>query len=133
MSIFDKDIHLPIEHLYDACRDIVDHVIPMNMMHYNGQCETMQRDIMFELKNLDLLTNRFKPVARNSSDVGKINKVDVKYGEFIRGIPTYIVEFFYVEEIFSDEWFGGSAIRYEAPFARFTAGINGVIHESVQQ
>lgn len=132
MSIFDKDIHLPIEHLYDACKDIVRHVIPMNMMHYNGQCETMQRDIMFELKNCGLLTSRFKTVIGNQSDAGKINKVTVKYGEFIRRLPTYIVEFFYVEEIFGDEWLNGGALRYDVPLAQFTVGINGIIHESVQ-
>lgn len=133
MSIFDKDIHLPIEHLYDACKDIVDQVIPMNMMHCNGQCETMQRDIMFELRNRDLLTNRFKPaIGKNSSDVGKINRVTVKYGEYIRRLPTYIIEFFYVEEIFGNEWLNGSALRYDVPLAQFTVGINGIINEPVQ-
>lgn len=130
MSIFDKDIHLPIESLYDACKDIVRHVIPMNMMHYNGQCETMQRDIMFELKNVGLLTNRYSP-GKNSSDINKINKVTVKYGEYIRRIPIYIVEFFYVKEIIGDEWLNGSALQYDKPFAQFTVGINGIIDESV--
>ena len=130
MSIFDKDIHLPIEHIYDACKDIAGHVIPANMMHYNGQCETMQRDIMFELKNHGLLTSRFKTVVGNP--VGKINKVTVKYGEYIRGIPTYIVEFFYVKEIIDVERLGGSApLQYDYPFAQFTVGINGIIDESV--
>ena len=130
MSIFDKDIHLPTEHLYDACKDIVRHVIPMNMMHYNGQCETMQRDIMFELKNVGLLTNRYRP-GENSSDINKISKVNVEFGEYIRRIPTYVVKFYFVEEIISDLWFGGRALHYDKPFAQFTVGINGIIDESV--
>ena len=130
MSIFDKDIHLPIEHLYDACKDIVGHVIPMNMMHYNGQCETMQRDIMFELKNVGLLTNRYWP-ARDSSDINKINKVTVEFGEYVRRMPTYIVRFYFVEEIICDHWYDGRVARYDIPFAQFTVGINGIINESV--
>ena len=130
MSIFDKDIHLPTEHLYDACKDIVRHVIPMNMMHYNGQCETMQRDIMFELKNGGLLTNRYWP-RENSSDINKISKVNVNFGEYIRGIPTYVVKFYFVEEIISDLWLSGRALHYDKPFAQFTVGINGIIDESV--
>jgi len=130
MSIFDKDIKLPIDYLYDACKDIVQHVIPMNMTHYNGQCDTMQRDIMFELKNVDLLTNRYWP-RENSSDINKISKVDVETGVYIRGIPTYVVRFYFVEEIISDLWLGGHALHYDKPFAQFTVGINGIIDESV--
>lgn len=129
MSIFDKDIHLPIEHLYDACKDICREVIPGNMMHYNGSCDAMQRDIMFELKSMGLLTNRYRP-GRNSSDINKISKVDVEFGEYIRRIPTYIVKFYFTE-IISDLWLGGRALHYDKPFAQFTVGINGIIDESV--
>ena len=130
MSIFDKDIHLPIEHLYNACKDICREVIPGNIMHYNGSCDIMQRDIMFELRSMGLLTNRYWP-ARDSSDINKISKVNVEFGEYIRRIPTYIVEFFYVKEIIGDEWLNGSALQYDKPFAQFTVGINGIINESV--
>ena len=132
MSIFDKDIHLQIEHLYDECKDIVAHVIPMNMMHYNRQCETMRVDIMSELKEHNRLASRFKTVIENPSDVGKINNVTVKYGEYVRRLPTYIVEFFYVEEITGDERLSESVLRYDTPLAQFTVGINGIIYESVQ-
>lgn len=120
MSIFDKDIHLPIEHLYDACKDVASHVIPMNLMHYNAGCGAMRTDIIRELKEIGL----FQPMTLN-----KIAEVIVEQSEYIRRIPTFKVHFIYTEEI---EMFEGQPLYAKgSTLCEFTVGINGIIYESV--
>jgi hypothetical protein len=80
---------------------------------------------MFELNCIGLLANRWWP-ERNSSDINKISEVDVKTGAYIRGIPTYVVRFYFLDEIINDLWG-----QQGKPLAQFTVGINGIIDESV--
>lgn len=129
MSIFDPNIHLPIEELYEQCKEIVEWIIPMNMMHYNGSCETMRHDIERMLLERGLITNAFW-IGRG--DVNKISKVVVEYGEYIRRIPTYKVKFYYVKEFTSDLWHNEPVIESTSYFTQFTVGINGIINEHIQ-
>ena len=133
MSIFDKNIHHPVETLYDQCKEIVEWIVPMNMMHYNGSCEQMEQDIITMLKERGLWVGGRNGMAYKD-DINKINQVGVSMGGYTgRGIPTYIVYFYYVTEIRSSLWLGGSAIQYGAYLTKFTVGINGIINEPVQQ
>ena len=134
MSIFNENIHHPVEELYDQCKDVVGWIVPMNMMHYNGDCETMKHDIVRMLRERNLLVNNYNSALQtvDSVNINKVSKVIVEYGEYVRRIPTYKVRLFYVKEIHSDLWFGGRAIEYTAFLTQFNVGISGIINESVQ-
>ena len=132
MGLFDQNIHHPIEELYDQCKEVVEWIVPMNMMHYNGGCDTMKHDIEQMLRERNLFAPKYIPFNAER-DVNKISEVGVSYGECIRGIPTYKVLFYYIKKIDSDLWYGGSAIQYGAYLTQFTVGISGIINESVQQ
>ena len=120
MSIFDKNIHHPLEELYDACKDVASHVIPMNLMHYNAGCGAMRADIIRELKEIGL----FQPMTPN-----KIAEVIVEQSEYIRRIPTFKIQFIYTEEV---EMFDGLPLYSKvSTLCEFTVGINGIIYESI--
>lgn len=57
MGLFDQNIHHPIETLYDQCKEIVEWIVPMNMIHYNGSCKLMKNDITSMLKERNLLAS----------------------------------------------------------------------------
>lgn len=126
MSIFDKDIQHPIEHLYDECKDVCENIVPSNIipgntMHYNGICKTMQRDIILELMQRDLFVEQFvyKPDGLN-----KICRVEVQLGGYIRLIPHYRVWFYYN----SKDVLGSYGYHHfqQSYLTDFIVGVNGV-------
>jgi len=131
MSIFDKNTQHPIETLYDQCKDIVQYIIPMNMMHYNGDCETMKHDIEQMLRERDLLAGKYTSFGEKG-DINKISNVFVEYGEYVRRIPTYKVKLFYVKKFEDNFLFGGPTIVITEFLAQFTVGISGIINEPIR-
>ena len=131
MGLFDQNIHHPIEELYDQCKEVVEWIVPMNMMHYNGNCAQMEHDIITMLKERGLWAGGRNGMAYKD-DINKINQVCISMGGYARRIPTYIVYFYYVKEIHNELWLEGKAVQYGAYLTQFTVGISGIINESVQ-
>ena len=143
MSIFDTNTPHPLETLYTECKDIAAYIIPGNMMHYDSNCGSIKHDIMVELKDRGLLTKRFLSVRDiTDNDFNKIAYVTVAEGVYIRGIPTYVVRFYYVKNHAcvcaenEDNNYNNYYI-YTNPaivgLFQFTVGISGIIDGSIQQ
>ena len=130
MSIFSADIQHPIDPLYDQCKDVVERIIPMNMMHYNADCKTMERDIISMLKEKGLWVGDSNHKVCED-DIFKINKVCVSMGGYARRIPFYLVYLYYVKEIHNEPEFEGITVQYTAFLTQFNVGINGIINESI--
>ena len=128
MGLFDSNTQHPIETLYDQCKEIVNYIVPMNLMHYNGSCNDMERDIITMLKERNLF---IKTNSDFDNEISKISGVDVRPNGYINRIPTYIVSFYYVKYHHSNLWINGKAVEFGAFFTQFTVGINGIIHEPV--
>lgn len=122
MSIFDKDISIPVEHLYDECKDVCSIIIPGNMAHYRGDKRLMKKDIIEELRRRHLFQEQY-PYEHNG--LNKICRVEVQVWEYVRLIPRYRVWLYYNSSEYT------SVTGYKnfktAYLTDFIVGINGVI------
>ena len=121
MSIFDKDIKLPIDHLYDECKEICNFIVPGNMTHYRGDKKFMQDDIISELKRRGLFHEQY-PYDHNA--LYKICNVRVQVWDYVRLIPRYRIWFDYNSE--ENQSSLGNMVLISAYFTDFVVGINGV-------
>lgn len=121
MSIFDKDIQLPIEHLYDECKDVCKYIVPRNITHYRGDKRLIKEDIIKELRYRNLFVDQFSsPDGLNN----KICRVEVQLWDYIRLIPHYRVWFYY-NSIKNNEI--GQIHRFEQSYLTdFIVSIDGV-------
>lgn len=121
MSIFDKDIKIPVDHLYDECKDVCGYIVPMNMMHYNAGEEDMKKDIIKELKYRGLFHELY-PYEHEA--LYKICDVEVSKLDYVRLIPRYRVWFHYISK--EMETPSGDMILMSSYLTDFIVSINGV-------
>ena len=127
MSLFDQNIHHPLETLYDECKDVCRIIIPGNMMHYRGDKNFMLEDIIKELKHRNLFQEPF-PYSHDA--LNKISKVEVQKWGYCRLIPQYRVWFYYNSSEFTD--LSGYKYLEQSYLTDFIVGINGVINKNEQ-
>jgi hypothetical protein len=121
MSIFSKDISVPVTKLYDECKDVCRIIIPGNMMHYRADKAFMQEDIIKELKHRNLFQER---LPFSSDALNKISGVTVNVYDYRRGIPRFRVWFYYNSLVVTVA--AGWKYLEQSYLTDFIVGISGV-------
>ena len=126
MSIFDKDIRLPIDHLYDECKDVCKFIVPTNMMHYRADKSFMKADVVRELKYRGLYGKQY---PFNKDNLNKICRVECSIDRYTRLIPRYRVWFYYNSSYEASNF--GDLHMMQSYLCDFVVGINGIIDEHI--
>ena len=126
MSIFDQNTIHPLEELYDKCKQVVNWVVPAELMHYNSEPHDISWEIRRELINSGLFDNEKLPI---NDRIYRIGAVNVKRAKSVRSLPTYMVEFEYIKGVEDLGWC--TRMDYEH-LITFWVGISGVINENEQ-
>lgn len=120
MSIFDKDMRLPDEILYDKCKMVCD-IIPMYIRDHKSEND-MRYAMMDALRNMDAYT--YFQIAEDNNDL--ISNV-LLYPHHIMP-STFFVRFFRRKFILHSN---GNKEYYDLEtdiFAQFTVNKNGIIY-----
>ena len=121
MSLFDNNLserESPLIHLLQGIKDIINHVIPSQLCHYNATCSEMQYEICNEAQKSGYMEERWETWRTTKYPIYKLRDVDVHLCGWLRGIPVYDIRcMYYIDE-------DGTIDNI-----CFFAGINGVIKD----
>jgi hypothetical protein len=121
MSIFDTDIRHPLEQLFNEVKEIVEYVIPDEMMHYN----TDPGHIIYEISQmLDYKKLFYSHTIPYKDQKYTICGVSAKIEGHKRGIPFYKVTF-YIPELTDDGFINNKH------FVDLYVGISGIINDNI--
>lgn len=125
MSIFDKDIRLPMEDLFTKVRKVVCDTVTRSLIHYQADPDYLVKMIGWNLESEDLWANRNKP--KEDQIYKKIFGIKVKKEGYKRGIPYYKVSLCWGP---CTEFYNQDHINPEYSIDIYV-GINGIIDEHI--
>ena len=130
MSIFDTHTRHPLENILEEVEDVCNFVVPMMLTHYNANQDDILHEIDVELRNRGLWGDRHLSYGDR---LGKIGRFTVKKVGFIRRIPVYKIEFFYIEKCDNNTYanYDGNDVWFPL-LGEFIVGINGITHEQYE-
>ncbi len=121
MSIFDTDIRHPLEQLFDEVKEIVEYVVPGEIIHYNTEPVHIIREISRMLDYKKLFYSSTMPYEDQKYT---IYSVSAKIEGYKRGIPFYKVTF-YLPELTDHEFVN------KKHFIDLYVGISGIISDNI--